>query len=77
MNVLVKIYYTNDEYNPALYFCNFDAAWQLWWTLTHAYERGVSGPHVNKVEIWDGNTQMDMTKSIAENICRTSQQYKL
>lgn len=72
MNVTLKIYYSDNIYTPACYFCDWRCAWQLWFTLTKSMSKGESGPHVEKVEIWDGGIRLHPESGIS---CSISQQY--
>lgn len=75
MNVTVKIFYSDNEFTPALYFCDWRCAWQLWFTLTHSMVSGESGPHVVKVQLWDCDTQLDPSKGLA-GMAAMTQQYR-
>lgn len=71
MIVTLKIFYSEKEYIPSVYFCSWQAAWQLWFTLTRAMKRTESGPFVLKVEIWDGGIKMEPEKGLT---CSMNQQ---
>lgn len=72
MNVTLKIFYSDNVYAPACYFGDWRACWQLWFTLTHSMSKGVSGPYVQRVEIWDGGVKLEPDKGVA---CSLGQQY--
>jgi hypothetical protein len=76
VNVTVKIFYSDNEFAPALYFCDYAAAWQLWFTLTKAMASGESGPHVVKVEIWDGGEKLILDHGLNGMISQMHQQYR-
>lgn len=73
MNITVKIYWSDDEFRPGVFFCDFHAGWQLWFSLTESMTKGESGPHILRVELWDGGTQLDPKRGYHTSI---SQQYR-
>jgi hypothetical protein len=68
MNVTLKIFYSDNKFTPAIYFCSWRAAWELWFTLAYSVSQGVSGPHIHRVEIWDGGIQLDPSKGITVSL---------
>ena len=78
MNLVnIYIYYTDNEYSPAVLACSLDVAWSLHFTLTHSMKKGESGPHVLKVEIRDNGRKIDTTKGLAHAYCQLEQQLRI